>query len=265
MSYDSLETSGYAGRPYELYQFSTADAIWYLTSADQTISYLGQQYTPLAIKRTNTNQTAEAKGGTVRVTLPKEHAVAQQFVAFSPDSPMFLVIFRGHLGDPDVVVNFTGKVTMSSFGDFAELNCIPESDVLKNSVPAMAFQAPCNHFLYDSGCTIDKTLFATPGVISVMDPTATIVTITAAGAKTSGWFTAGYIEIGQQRRMIMLHAGDVITLMSPLTGIAVGAEVTLYAGCMRDFNTCKKKFNNSQNYIGFQWVPTKNPFKDPFY
>ena len=265
MSYDTLETSLYQGKPYELYWFSTATASWRFTSADQVISYLGNAYTPEVIKRTATNQTAEAKGGTVRVTLPKENPVPQQFVAFSPSTPMFLVIYRGHLGDADVVVNFTGKVTMSSFGDFAELNCIPESDVLKNSIPAMQFQPACNHFLYDAGCTIDKTLFALPGEIAALDPTGTIATVAAAGSKPGGWFTAGYLEIGQQRRMVILHAGTVLTLMAPLFGVAVGAAVTLYAGCMRDFRTCKNKFNNTRNYIGFQWVPTRNPFKDPFY
>jgi len=265
MTYNALEISGYAGRPYELYQFSTADQSWYFTSADHPISYLGQVYNPETIKRTNTSQTAEAKGGTVRVSLPKENPIPQQFVAFSPSTPMFVVIFRGHEGDADVVVNFTGKVTMTSFGDFAELNCIPESDVLKNSIPAMQFQAPCNHFLYDAGCTIDKNLFSLLGEISAIDATGAIVTVTAAGTKPGGWFTAGYLEIGQQRRMIILHAATVLTLMAPLFGVAAGAAVTLYAGCMRDFRTCKNKFDNTKNYIGFQWVPTKNPFKDPFY
>jgi hypothetical protein len=34
---------------------------------------------------------------------------------------------------------------------------------------------------------------------------------------------------------------------------------------MRDFNTCKTKFHNQVHYLGFQWIPAKNPFKDPFY
>ena len=265
MTYNAIEISPYFGAPYELYWFATADQNFYFTSSDHAITYLDNQYTPVAIKRTPTNQTAEAKGGTVKVTVPKDNPVAELFIAFSPETPLFLVIYRGHVGDSDVVVNFTGKCTMAVFGDFAELTAIPLSDVLKNSVPAMSFQAPCNHFLYDSGCTVNKSAFATPGVISAMDATGAIVTVPAAASKVDGWFTVGYIEIGQQRRMIMLHVGSVLTLIEPLVDVEVGAEVTLYAGCMRDFNTCKTKFNNAKNYVGFQWIPAKNPFKDPFY
>jgi uncharacterized phage protein (TIGR02218 family) len=266
MTYATLETSPYGSEIFELYAFQTADQAWYFTSSDHPITYLGQTYQPEVIKRTQTNQTAEAKGGTVRVTLPKENPVPQQFVSFSPDSPMFLVIYRGHGGDSEIVVNFTGKVTMSSFGDFAELNCIPESDVLKNSVPGMQFQSACNHFLYDSGCTINKTLFKVFGTIATIDATGMLITVAAAASKVDGWFTAGYVEMGEQRRMILLHAGNALTLLAPLFGgVEVGDEITLYAGCMRDYNTCVNKFSNGKNYVGFQWIPEKNPFKDPFY
>jgi uncharacterized phage protein (TIGR02218 family) len=264
MSYDAIETSPYGSQPFELYAFITVDQQWYYTSGDQPITYLGHTYLPEVIKRTPTNQTSEAKAGTVRVTLPKENPVPQQFVAFSPTTPMFLVIYRGHGGDSDVVVNFTGRVTINRFGDFGELNCIPDSDFLKNNVPAVKFQSPCNHFLYDLGCTVDKTLFRVGGTIATISAAGDVVTVAAAASKPDNWFTAGYIEIGQQRRMILLHNGTSLTLLAPLFNVAVGVAVNLYAGCMRDYHTCVQKFANGKNFMGFQWVPVKNPFKDPF-
>jgi len=265
MSYDSIETSPYGSQPFELYAFSTADQAWYFTSGDQPITYLGNLYTPEVIKRTPTNQTSEAKSGTVRVTLPKENPVPQQFVSFCPSTPLFVVIYRGHGGDSDVVVNFTGRVTINRFGDFGELSCIPESDFLKNNIPAVKFQAPCNHFLYDAGCTIDKALFLVPGTVSALDPTGMILTVAAAATKPDNWFTAGYVEIGEQRRMVLLHNGTTLTLLAALFGVEVGSQVNLYAGCMRDFHTCVAKFSNGKNFLGFQWIPTRNPFKNPFY
>jgi uncharacterized phage protein (TIGR02218 family) len=264
MSYQSIETSPYSSQPFELYFFATADQSWYLTSADHSITYLGNVYTPVSIKRTATSQTGETKSGQIRITMPLDNAVPQLFLPYCPDSPLFIIIYRGHGGDADVVVNFTGRVNLCRFGDFAELTCIPSSDMLKNLVPQMNFQSPCNHFLYDSGCKVDKSAFATPGTISAIDSTGTLVTVPAAGALAAGWFTTGYLEIGQQRRMILLHNGTVLTLMDPLNEVEVGAEVTLYAGCMRDYGTCQAKFSNGKNFLGFQWVPTKNPFKDPF-
>jgi len=265
MSYPFIETSLYSSQPFELYLFATAAQSWYFTSADHVITYMGNSYTPVAIKRTATSQSGEAKCGQIRVTLPLDNAVAQLFIPYCPDTPLFITIYRGHGGDADMVVNFSGKVNICRFGDFAELTCIPASDVLKNLVPQMNFQSPCNHFLYDTGCTVDKAAFATAGVISAIDTTGTLVTVPAASALAAGWFTTGYLEVGQQRRMILLHNGAVLTLMDPLNEVEVGASVTLYAGCMRDFGTCQGKFHNGKNFLGFQWVPTKNPFKDPFY
>jgi uncharacterized phage protein (TIGR02218 family) len=264
MSYASIETSKYGSQPFELYQFTTADAAWYYTSGDKAITYLGHTYLPEVIKRTATNQSGETKGGTVKVTLPKENPVVQLFVAFCPTTPLFIVIYRGHGGDSDVVVNFTGRVTMNRFGDFGELNCIPDSDFLKNTVPAVKFQAPCNHFLYDAGCTISKADFRVGTTIATISPAGDVVTVASVDGKIDNWFTAGYLEIGEQRRMILLHNGTTLTLIAPLFDVAIGAAVNLYAGCQRDFHTCVNKFANGEHFLGFQWVPVKNPFKDAF-
>lgn len=264
MTYASIETSKYGSKPFELYQFTTADAAWYYTSGDAPITYLGHTYLPEVIKRTSTNQSGETKGGTIKVTLPKENPVPQLFVSFSPTTPLFIVIYRGHGGDSEVVVNFTGRVTMNRFGDFGELNCIPESDFLKNVVPAVKFQSPCNHFLYSAGCGILKAAFRVGTTIATINATGDVVTVAAVGGHIDNWFTAGYIEIGEQRRMILLHNGVTLTLIAPLFGVPLGAAVNLYAGCQRDFHTCVNKFANGKNFLGFQWIPVKNPFRDAF-
>jgi len=36
--------------------------------------------------------------------------------------------------------------------------------------------------------------------------------------------------------------------------------VTLYPGCPRDRQTCNDRFNNLENYGGFDWIPSRNPF-----
>jgi len=105
---------------------------------------------------------------------------------------------------------------------------------------------------------------AFPWVLATLNIVGDVVTVAAAATKPDNWFTAGYIEIGQQRRMILLHHGVTLNLLAPLFGVAAGAAVTLYAGCMRDYHTCVNKFANGKNFLGFQWVPVKNPFKDPF-
>jgi hypothetical protein len=65
--------------------------------------------------------------------------------------------------------------------------------------------------------------------------------------------------------MIALHVGETITLIQPMAEVEAGDLITLYPGCLRSFQICKNKFHNEVNYLGFEWIPTKNPFKEPFY
>jgi uncharacterized phage protein (TIGR02218 family) len=259
LTYDAREISPYFGAPFELFWFATADHDWKFTSSDHAITYRGCEYQPEAITRTQSNQTT-VEGG--RVTLPVSNPVVEQFVAFSADTPMFLVIYRGHEGDSDVVVNFTGRVNLCRFGDVtAELNCL-DDDVLKGRVPTKPQFPHCNHSLYDSACKVNRELFALQGTIATVDATGAIISVEAAASKADGWFTSGFLETKEQRRIVLLHAGDTMTLIAPLIGGAkVGDAVTLYAGCARDVETCKTKFNNRQHFGGFPWIPAQNPFK----
>jgi len=36
--------------------------------------------------------------------------------------------------------------------------------------------------------------------------------------------------------------------------------VKIYPGCDRVRATCESKFDNLDNFGGFPWIPTKNPF-----
>jgi len=161
MTFDAREKSVHAGHPFELYLFQTETQSWHLTSADRAIIFNGQSYQPEAIHRTATSQGQELKSGSITVTVPKTHAIAQLFVSFIPATPLSLVIFRGHEGEPEseIVTHFTGRVTTAIFGDDCELRVVPEQEVLQKRIPGPKFQKPCNHILYDSGCTVNKALF----------------------------------------------------------------------------------------------------------
>jgi uncharacterized phage protein (TIGR02218 family) len=262
MTYALRETSGNAGQPVELYAFQTEDAGWFYTSGDQAVVHLGETFAIETMQRTAVQQSGEAKAGQIKITLPLTNPVAQLFKSYIPDTPMSVVIYRTHGADGEFAVIFTGRVLVANFGDFAELTAMPESDVLKYLVPSQQFQTQCNHFLFDAGCKVAKELFAVPGSATAI--AGNLITVPACAAKPDGWFNAGYVEFGLQRRMILLQIGGVLTLMAPVPGLAVGSELTAYAGCMRDFGTCVSKFNNPANFAGFQWIPDKNPFATPF-
>jgi uncharacterized phage protein (TIGR02218 family) len=135
---------------------------------------------------------------------------------------------------------------------------VPERDVLKKRVPGPKYQKPCNHILYDAGCGVDKNLFKVTATLTSV--AAETIKAAAFATKPDGWFNAGYIEKGTERRMILSHVGDTLTLLNPMAGLVVGDVITAFAGCKRDFADCNTKFNNAPNFFGFEFIPGRNPF-----
>jgi hypothetical protein len=225
VSYASRETSQFSGEPIELYLFQTQSQTWRLTSADEPKTLNGQVYTPETIIRTSTNQSQENKAGTIKVSIPKEHAIAQLFVSYIPSTPLNIVIFRTHDGEADAqaVVHFTGRVTMATLGDDCDLNCAPDQDILRRVIPGPQYQKPCNRILYAPGCDVDKNLFKVLATLTFVN-SDTIKSLLFA-TKPDGWFNNGYIEKITERRMVINHVGDTLVLMNGMAGLSVGDQI----------------------------------------
>ena len=70
MSFDGQEQSQSSAQPYELYLFSTAGQNFYLTSADQQITYQGQPYVPTTLNRTESDQSSDVRSGGAQAGAP---------------------------------------------------------------------------------------------------------------------------------------------------------------------------------------------------
>jgi uncharacterized phage protein (TIGR02218 family) len=267
MSYDSRESSVSSGQPFELYLFQTQEQVWRVTSADESKFYQGAKYDPEIISRTNTSANSEVKGGHIKITIPKDHAIAQLFIAFIPSTPLALVIYRGHDGEPEseMKVAFMGRILLGRFtaDDMCELDCAPDTEILKRNVATACFQRPCNRILFDAGCGLSNAFWRVFGTVQDISADGLTITISACSTKPNGWFAAGHIEKGTEKRMIITHSGSSIVLINPMNGLNVGDDVFIYAGCDRTYsgpNGCTAKFNNGVNFMGWQWIPAKNPF-----
>jgi uncharacterized phage protein (TIGR02218 family) len=122
----------------------------------------------------------------------------------------------------------------------------------------MKYQTPCNKIIYSTPCGVDRTFFKTDGTVSAL--LGDVVTAAAFGAHADGWFTNGYLEWGNFKRMIIHHVGQSVTLLAPMTGLMVGQAVSAYRGCQRTFADCVGTFDNGPNFWGFERIPVRNPF-----
>lgn len=261
MTYDARETSTYGGQPVECYRFVRSGAEFRFTDSDKEITLPSGLYTPTVIARGRISQNQERAAGSTEVTMPRNHPFVHQFVPYLPTSPISLVIYRTHRGDGEVVVIFNGEVVSSRFsGSEAILMCTPLTYRMTKRVPGTTYQSKCNHALYSPLCTVLKNSFKLSG--AVVSITGDQVQVSAFGSQPDQWLRNGWIERDSDgdRRFIIDHTDDIVTLDAAFTDLEVGQLVSAYAGCERTEAVCETKFNNLVNHLGFARVPTKNPY-----
>ena len=262
MSYDAMELSTAASRPYELYLFQGTGIEEAVTSADQTIGYLSHTFIPATISRTEVDESSEVQSGQIKVYVPKNHPIASLFVGYLPTSPVSLTIFGSHYGDSETGVVFSGTVASAHFTDECELICNSDEYRLQSKIPRMQYQSMCPHIFGDAGCTKDLSALTYAGVVSAISADGLTITIPAF-ASLPHPFRAGYLRSGNDLRMIVDNGGSggafFVVLIAPIAGLEIGAAIAGTAGCAQTFDACVG-YNNIANFLGFDLIPLLNPF-----
>lgn len=270
MAYDTYELSEYLGAPVELFLFKDdiAQRVWAFTTGDDALIDGLITYAPGIIGRTSVKAGGNEITSGIQVKVPIDSDVAQQFKAYLPSRPIGLIVQRYHYvdGAAERKTAFVGEVSTVAFENdgMATLGCDPLTKAMKRKVPWQVYKAGCNRALYEVGCGVSRAAFATPaGAYTVSGNT---ITSTAFGTKPDGWFSNGYLEVPAtgDRRYIIAHVGNTITLDYPLFGLAAGEPLTAQAGCPRTRAVCRDRFNNLPNYLGWDWIPQINPFDTNF-
>lgn len=259
MTYDAREKSGYGGAPVELYRFICGARTWAYTSADVAQSHLGLSFVPEAIARGEIDASDEDSQGVLEITVPRTNEVAALFLPDLPPSPVLLEIYRLHRGDAEVVLFWSGEIGSAEFaGSRVRLAGAPVSRVLRKQLPPNSFQAQCNWALFSTQCGLDRFAYRQAATITAIS--GYTITAAAFGTHPDGYFRAGWVEIASgEKHWVTEHVGSVLTLMTPFRSLVVGDAVDAYPGCDRTIAACKA-YSNLARYLGFPFVPTKNPF-----
>jgi hypothetical protein len=259
VSYDSVEKSTATAQPFELYLFVTGNQSFFLTSADQPIVYLGNTYLPATIDRTEMEHTNEVVSGQIKIYLPPAHPVAQFFIPGLPPTEMDVTVFGGHYNDPEIAVLFSGQVASARFTDQCELICYDDIYKLQRKVPKQQYHTTCAHIFGDSGCTVNLALYTTAGVIASVNSTGDGLNVPAFAGQTHP-LTGGYFRRGNDARMVVSDDGaGNITLLYPIANLKPGDACSGIAGCQLTYAACKS-YNNVAHFLGFDLIPTTNPF-----
>lgn len=264
MAYADKEYSVADAEPFELYDFIRGTWSMYLTTkAEQFYVNESQIYEPAPISRSKVRQGQELRKDSISLVVPRGHDLAAEFINVAPEETTSVTIRRLHRGldFSEAVVRWKGRVIGAEpQGEKVEIIC--ESLYTSMRIAGLRTRAEliCQHSLYDSGCTVNEADHqVTDTIDSVSGSTVTMTAI--SGSYADGWFSGGILRTGDNSRFIVAHAGNTITLSRPLKELEAGLSVDLSPGCDRTMATCRDKFNNILNYLGFPWMPTQNPFQ----
>jgi len=160
-----------------------------------------------------------------------------------------------------------GEVTRGAVGFRAEIRGLAHH---LNQPQGRLYQYGCDTDLGSSRCGVNLTLAALTGtgsVQSIAAPADSRRVFSAAGLSgfASEWFTRGRLRwtsgtnagLAMEVKEHNLINGQVtveLWLAMPRV-IAVGDAFSITAGCDKQFETCKAKFNNAVNYRGFNLMP----------
>lgn len=247
---------------------------WYYTSADDPHVENVVTWRPVPIRRSGVELQSNPEAGEFEIEVPLDLEFLELF-RVSPPSGMVTLLCQSFdsatPGQKSVV--FKGSIINVTWGlESATVLCESSSQAIRRMGLRRNYQYGCPHMLYGGECRVNRNDFLTTG--SASNVTGTSVDLIAAAGKPDDWFAGGYIEYTHSELQTVerisvgssVGASGTLNLFSYPVGLIGGAEVRAYAGCNRTIQECTDKFNNTENYGGMPFIPSKNPFgSDPLY
>lgn len=244
----------------EMYRFVENDlTVWRYTSADVPQSYNGEDYSCVAIGRSQAENKNDFTHSSISVTVSLDNELGRKLLVDSSDTILTLTVFQRD--EDEVSVQWKGRLTAVKPNDKSiELQFESIFTSLRRVGLRQRYQRPCPHVLYRGGCRLNKEDFATVSTAGAYTSNGLVLSVPDASSFPDGYFTGGMIEIDGVFRFIQSHSGWQITLMRPIAGFDTVKPCKIYPGCDRSKATCNSKFGNVLNFGGFPYFPLKNPF-----
>jgi len=271
---DAIEAreEGRKRQPTELYEFWTeppfsivqnatpAGVHWYYTSGDARITMMGHEYVPAPIWRSGISYDSDDAASKTTVYLARPQEPLVRYIVQNPVDLVWVKISKIFRDLKERMVPiFIGHVDRVGIqGAVASAQCVGFEHYLRRSVLRWKWQKQCNHAIYDEYCGVDPMSFSATFQATVsnygLDIDAPVLK-----SYVDGWFTRGFVEWEGIYRPVAYNEGGTITLAYTIEDLETGDTVTAFAGCDHKAETCRDKFNNIENFLGFKDIPVDNP------
>ena len=259
MTFDSNMKAIEQAQMPELYRITSSGYEWRYTSNRTAITFLGESYTPAAIKRSafsNSKQIGESK---VNITFALANPLLKYLSAY-PLPSTSIQVFRAVGNDlSQYALLFDGKVRRTSFTNKTIIAESTVDDEMSAMVPNIVYQSYCNWQVFDCDCGLLSGSYEVVATVTLDSDGASLISSTFATYE-SGYFTQGWVKFDGDMRFITNHAGSRIDLQVPFgPNLVNGSGVYAYPGCDGHPDTCTNKFNNFNKWLGMFYIPSHNP------
>lgn len=270
MTYSAFEYSSQSGAPVYRFLFSLGNNLYARTTEPVIVSDSNYTWTPSPIRVSEFSQTNELNKDPLKITLPRDDEFAALFVGGVPETITSVTVYRLHALDQDNEwrLYWKGRVTgIDNADDAVELECENIFSSMQRPGLRAKYTITCRHALYGRGCNLNDYDFAE--VATVVSMSGRNLTLSTSPSDAT-LYNGGTLETSDGLvRYIRSQQDTAIELLSSLPSLeeAVNdstgsAVVTLYPGCNHTTSDCSTVFNNIENFGGFPFMPSKNPFRN---
>jgi uncharacterized phage protein (TIGR02218 family) len=248
-------------RPVEIYHIWSGSTHYYNTSSDAEVDYDSQIWLSASLQRETIEFSNDLSASEVNVTFDKANPAISKYVAQAPVTLAWIKIMKLFRDQSPIETQlvFLGQIlAVSVKGPQAQATCKGIEYLLQNPALKDWYQPECNHTVFSAGCGLDANTYKISPTIT-LDATETILTAAAFGAEADGYWTMGKVTFGDDVRYITAHSGNSITLMNKFADLETSDTVEVTPGCDGSVDTCKDKYDNLINFLGFPFVPIDNP------
>jgi uncharacterized phage protein (TIGR02218 family) len=265
-TYNEYESSRALAAPIELFKFETPAKVYTYTSDFEPHTLLGLTYQPEPISRSNVTQGNSSESVSLELTVPASlPLVAEVAFDYAPPESLELTVYRFHDEDTSNAVTYwKGRVASIQVSGTSAKIVVPSTltNSLSSSIPGKFYQSPCNHTLFGTRCGVSRAAF-TVNTVAASVTNSEIVTTTVPGGGVN-YYAGGEIvhPASGERRLIASSNGDRFAINFPFRSVRDGDVLEIVPGCDHSPEACSGKFNNTPNFGGFPFIPSKNVFRD---
>ncbi len=252
------------GKPKVLFTIAIGARMWRYAQAARNVTVAASGLTYYAAK-IQVDGDVERKNETGPTRIPVKMAIRLDVVAAMREiqtEPMYLGIHRYH-------ASAGGLPARWAYGEIASVGvtrgwCHVELETdeaaWEREIPRATFGPQCQWSPYTPECGVNAEDFKFETTITDID--RSVIEVASVDGHADGYYSQGIAKVGNSLVHIGKHTGTTLRLFGALpTGTVVTDAITLYAGDDLTKATCKTTFNNLDAFMGFPWMPDRDPMK----